>query len=82
MHAVARREAQAIVFPLSVVLVLLVAGLEFVRRRVGLAYLVLWVAIAVATAVFRRPGGWRRRSASSPDSGAGASWPGASAPAG
>lgn len=56
MHAVARRAAQAVFFALSVVLILLVAGPGFVQRPVGLAYLVLWVALAVATAVFRRPG--------------------------
>lgn len=56
MKAVARRLAQAVFFALSVVLILLVGGLEFAERPVGLAYLVLWVALAVATAVFRRPG--------------------------
>jgi len=56
MNAVARRAAQAVFFALSVVLILLVAGSEFVQRPVGLAYLALWVALAVATAVFRRPG--------------------------
>lgn len=56
MNAVARRLAQAVFFALSVVFILLVGGLEFAQRPVGLAYLVLWVALAFATAVFRRPG--------------------------
>ncbi len=56
MNAVARRLAQGIFFALSVGLILWVGGLEFAERPVGLAYLVLWTALAVATAVFRRPG--------------------------
>ncbi len=56
MNAVARRLAQAIFFALSVVLIVLVAGLEFVQRPVGLAYLVLWTSLGIATAVFRWPG--------------------------
>ena len=56
MDAKTRRAAQAIFFALSILFILWVAGLEFVQRPVGLAYLVLWTALAVATGVFRRPG--------------------------
>ncbi len=31
-------------------------GIEFALRPVGLAYLVLWTVLALATAVYRRPG--------------------------
>ncbi len=55
-NAIARRLAQAITFALSVLLILLVAGFDLVQRPVGLAYLILWTALAFATAVFRRPG--------------------------
>lgn len=56
MDAKARRMAQAIVFALSVGLILLVGGLEFLQRPVGLAFLVLWTALAIATAALRLPG--------------------------
>ncbi len=56
MDAWARRAAQGIFFALSVGLILWVGGLEFAARPVGLAYLILWTALALATAVFRRPG--------------------------
>ncbi len=51
-----RRAAQARTFALSIIFILWVAGIESALRPVGLAYLVLWTALAVATAVFRRPG--------------------------
>ena len=56
MNAAARRTVQAVFFALSVVLILLAGGPEFAQRSVGLAFLVLWVLLAVATAAFRRPG--------------------------
>lgn len=52
----ARRVAQGIFFALSIGLILLVSGLEFAQRPVGLAFLVLWIALGVATAAFRQPG--------------------------
>lgn len=51
-----RRVAQSVVFALSVVLIVTVGGLEFVRRPVGVAFLVLWTSLGVATAAFRLPG--------------------------
>lgn len=48
--------AQAIFLILSIGLILLAGGLEFVSRPVGLAFLILWTALALATAAFRLPG--------------------------
>lgn len=48
--------AQGIVFGLSVGLIIFVGGPEFLTRPVGLAFLILWTALAVATAAFRQPG--------------------------
>ena len=56
VDATVRRLAQGIFFALSIALILLAAGLEFAQRPVGLAFLVLWIALAVATAAFRQPG--------------------------
>ncbi len=56
MDATTRRLAQAFFFVLSVFLILWVAGIAFVQRPVGLAFVLLWVVLAAATAVFRRPG--------------------------
>ncbi len=56
MDATTRRMAQAFFFALSVVLIVLVAGIGFVARPVGVAYLALWVVLAAGTAAFRRPG--------------------------
>lgn len=58
-HAVdtkARRLAQGFFLTLSMLLVVLAGGVGFVQRPVGLAFLVLWTALAVATAAFRLPG--------------------------
>ncbi len=55
-NAAARRLAQGITFALSILVILWVGGLEFAQRPVGVAYLVLWAALAFATAIFRRPG--------------------------
>lgn len=56
MDATTRRAAQAITFALSILFILWVAGVEFALRPVGLAYLALWTALALATAIYRRPG--------------------------
>ncbi len=52
----ARRFAQGFFLALSVVLVVLAGGTEFVQRPVGIAFLVLWTVLALATAAFRLPG--------------------------
>lgn len=52
----ARRVAQAGFLLLSDVLVVLAGGLEVLMRPVGLAFLALWTALALATAVLRLPG--------------------------
>ncbi len=56
MDSRARRAAQAIFLALSDGLILLAGGLEFVQRPVGLAFLILWTVLAVATAALRLPG--------------------------
>lgn len=56
MDTKTRRIAQAVALALSVGLILLAGGLEFVTRPVGLAFLVLWLLLAAATAVLRQPG--------------------------
>ncbi len=56
MDTNARRAAQGIFFALSVVLIVLVGGLEFLQRPVGVAFLVLWTSLAIATAALRQPG--------------------------
>lgn len=52
----ARHVAQAIVFAASVGIILLAAGFEFVQRPVGVAFLMLWLGLGVATAALRLPG--------------------------
>jgi protein-S-isoprenylcysteine O-methyltransferase Ste14 len=56
LDAKAKRLAQAIFFTLSIGLILLVGGLEFLQRPVGLAFLILWTVLGVATAALRQLG--------------------------
>ncbi len=56
MDETVRRVAQAFFLALSVGLILLAGGLEFVMRPVGLAFVVIWLALAAATAALRLPG--------------------------
>ncbi len=52
----ARRMAQAFFLILSIGLILLAGGLEVLQRPVGLAFLILWTVLALATGALRLPG--------------------------
>lgn len=52
----ARRAAQAMFLVLSILLIVLAGGVELATRPVGLAFLIVWTALALSTAALRLPG--------------------------